>query len=58
MTKPVIYDHHFATFMETLTKSEPGEWFESFCDACKWWNIEPQEMIDAMEDIRINNKNW
>jgi hypothetical protein len=53
----VVYKHHIATFMETLTGKEPGDWFPAFETACKQASppMDPQAVLDAIDDVRINN---
>lgn len=48
----IHYNHHIATFMETLTGKQPGEWYPDFEKACKIWNKDPQEFLEILDDIR------
>ena len=55
--KPLYYDGYIATFMETLTEGKVGhDWCVLFKEACEKCGMgDPQEVLDAIEDIRLGN---
>jgi hypothetical protein len=49
----MIYDAQFAHFMETLTAKEPGRWYPNLLKACEYYNINPNDVYEAITDMRL-----
>ncbi len=52
----LVYDGKISHFMEILLNVGPyGDWQTNFKKACDYYRIDPQILLDCIEDIRLNN---